>query len=602
VGLQQRNPTSDVAFSGTWSGTPGSRYTLVDDYPDAGNPITDGLTHGTTAGQGLFGFNAFSLPSDATNIVVRVNYYDFKNGAQACNIRVRIRCNDTTGRDAPSGSHNPNNGNGAITQRFQDYTTNPKTGVAWTVNDINGVGSNAISAFGWISTDANPTITLSSINLQVLYDSASEDAAVSTDVVYPNIYPGGIIRSGRRWPYTAGVRDMLPQAVVAQQNIAWFQQQPSPRFPSRFSAAHLQLYTKVSFRVEITPAMWRGIYPDRIAGRQGNYSGSIETFTQALLDSTPQPGDEGSPPWGQDQSVIGAYRRWQYQSFFGPNLIIEDEDAGPDVSGQYQAPTSGVIQSGKRFLYQPGVRVIVAPEQPPTVVPDINTWLGSYADFVIRSFQHPAYSPHHSLANLDPLGSAIEYWFQPLSEPVRNDRIIHPAYYDKASVRVDFRLEITPAMWTGYRPDVLYKRISARPWLPTGPIFPPTVDFKLAWIGQYPLWIDRRKPTHNVAPTWFGPDVPRPNIQFLYWLAHYPNFIERLRAQPELWPSYFGPEATLPETADDIDFFTWFIENIDFARGLTPSHYLQPASFWNPIEGLPDPSGHIVWYKRRRRP
>lgn len=170
MATQTRNPNSDVSFTGSWTGSAGTRFQSVDDYPDSGNPITDGLTHGTSAGEGLFGFIAFSIPAGSTGISVQVLYYDFKNAAQSCNIRARLRCGDSTGRDAPGGTHNPGNGNGNITQRTDDYgATNPKSGSAWTVNDINGVGANALTAFGTISTDANPTITVSSIQLQITY-------------------------------------------------------------------------------------------------------------------------------------------------------------------------------------------------------------------------------------------------------------------------------------------------------------------------------------------------------------------------------------------------------------------------------------------------
>lgn len=170
MATQTRNPTSDVSFTGTWTGSAGTRFQAVDDHPDSGNPIADGLTHGTTAGEGLMGFSVFTVPAGSTNISVQVIYYDFKNASQACNLRARIRCNDTTGRDAPGGTHNPGNGNGNITLRTDDYgANNPKTGAAWTVDDVNGVGTNGLTAFGVVSTDANPTITVSSILLQVTY-------------------------------------------------------------------------------------------------------------------------------------------------------------------------------------------------------------------------------------------------------------------------------------------------------------------------------------------------------------------------------------------------------------------------------------------------
>ena len=58
-----RNPTSDEAVSGTWTGTAGSRFAVVDDYPDSSG--ADELTHGTTAGNLTFGFSAFAVPAGA---------------------------------------------------------------------------------------------------------------------------------------------------------------------------------------------------------------------------------------------------------------------------------------------------------------------------------------------------------------------------------------------------------------------------------------------------------------------------------------------------------------------------------------------------------
>ncbi|HLE64394.1 MAG TPA: hypothetical protein VI750_14680 [Pyrinomonadaceae bacterium] len=169
MATQTRNPTSDVSFTGTWTAAP--RWSAVDDHPDSGNPIADGITHGTaTPGEGLFGFSAFTVPADSTAISVQVIYYDFKNGGPACNLQARIRCNDTTGQDSPGGTHNPGNGNANIALRTDDYgATNPKSGVAWTVDDVNGVGANGLTAFGVVSTDANPSITISSIIVQVTF-------------------------------------------------------------------------------------------------------------------------------------------------------------------------------------------------------------------------------------------------------------------------------------------------------------------------------------------------------------------------------------------------------------------------------------------------
>jgi len=164
MATKTRNPTSEVAVTGTWSGT--NRHLLLDDHPDSGNPIADGTTC-SAAGILAMGFSAFDVPAGSSGISVQVLYYDFKNGTGTAANGALIRCNDTTNRLA--GSHNPGNGNANIALRTVNYATNPKSAAAWTVNDVNGVGANGLTAFGISVTDASPTSTISSAILQVTY-------------------------------------------------------------------------------------------------------------------------------------------------------------------------------------------------------------------------------------------------------------------------------------------------------------------------------------------------------------------------------------------------------------------------------------------------
>ena len=164
MATKTRNPTSEVSITGTWSGT--SRHLIVDDYPDSANPAAD-VTTCSAVGEALFGFTAFDVPAGSTSISVQGLYYDFKNGSAASAISARIRCNDTTGRDV--ATHNPSNGNANIASRSDNYATNPKSGAAWTVDDVNGVGTNGLTAFGVRVSDASPSVALSSVQLQVTY-------------------------------------------------------------------------------------------------------------------------------------------------------------------------------------------------------------------------------------------------------------------------------------------------------------------------------------------------------------------------------------------------------------------------------------------------
>jgi hypothetical protein len=168
-----RDPTSDEAVSGTWSGSAGSRWTLVDDYPSASS--ADALTHGTTAGNITFGYSVFAIPAGSINISVQVLYYDGEASNGANNIGGRLKVG---GNYYNAATHNPSGTGG--TSRSDNWATNPKTSAAWTVDDINGVGTNALQAFGLVSTDANPTCWCSSIRLQVTYDPPSEGSLTAT--------------------------------------------------------------------------------------------------------------------------------------------------------------------------------------------------------------------------------------------------------------------------------------------------------------------------------------------------------------------------------------------------------------------------------------
>ncbi len=159
-----RNPTSDEAVAGTWDGTAGSRYTLVDDHPDSAG--TDYLTHGTTAGNLTFGFSAFSVPAGSSITNVQTIYYDQKTASQAAAAAGRLKVG---GAYYNATTHNPATG---WTLRTDTWTTNPKSTASWTVDDVNGVGANALQAFGFFSNDASPTIRFSSVIVQVTYSLA----------------------------------------------------------------------------------------------------------------------------------------------------------------------------------------------------------------------------------------------------------------------------------------------------------------------------------------------------------------------------------------------------------------------------------------------
>jgi len=168
-----RNPTSDEAASGTLSGSAGSRFTLVDDYPDTTG--ADILTFGTATAQITFGFSAFTIPTASTSISVQVQYYDGEaaNGANNCGGRLKVG-----GSYFNATTHNP--AGTTYTSRSDNFANNPQTAAAWTGDQINGIGANALQAFGIGSTDSNPTFRVSCVRIQVTYTPPTSSGTHAT--------------------------------------------------------------------------------------------------------------------------------------------------------------------------------------------------------------------------------------------------------------------------------------------------------------------------------------------------------------------------------------------------------------------------------------
>ena len=98
---------------------------------------------------------------------MQVRYYDAEpsNGNNNCAGRLKVG-----GNYYNAATHNPSGS--TYTARSDNWATNPKTAASWTVDDVNGVGANALQAFGFYSGDANPAIRFSCVELQVTYTPA----------------------------------------------------------------------------------------------------------------------------------------------------------------------------------------------------------------------------------------------------------------------------------------------------------------------------------------------------------------------------------------------------------------------------------------------
>jgi len=162
---QTRLPTGDHSYSGTWDKTT-NMYSYVDDDPWSDNDTTY-LLHGTTtAGYALFTFSAFTVPAGSviTNLQVTYRCRDDTSGTNRLNAALRVNNTDYLTTD---GGANPDPT--TYTDRTYSYTTNPATGSAWTVDDINGAGSYPLQAFGIRSSDCSPAIRITAVEAVVNY-------------------------------------------------------------------------------------------------------------------------------------------------------------------------------------------------------------------------------------------------------------------------------------------------------------------------------------------------------------------------------------------------------------------------------------------------
>jgi len=130
---------------------------------------TDAMFFSSASGSSyqLFTSSAFSVPAGAQNIRLRITYRgcDKVQTAATNNLRAGIKVNGVLYSTTDSGS------NTGITPTTYTYTftTNPKTTVAWTVAEINGVSGDKLEQWGVATSDSNPVTLVSMVYAEVLY-------------------------------------------------------------------------------------------------------------------------------------------------------------------------------------------------------------------------------------------------------------------------------------------------------------------------------------------------------------------------------------------------------------------------------------------------
>jgi hypothetical protein len=167
---QKRFPGGDVSSSGPWvvyPSSPNTKYDKVNEsaYDGDSTYLTLGATSGMPPGHALFSFSNFLVPSNATISSLTVGYYARDELTGSNNLRVAIRVGGTDYLTTDTGA---NPGTGYVLRTY-NFTLNPKTGFLWTIDEINGAGSDHLEAFGINSSDANPPIRITQIYSQVNY-------------------------------------------------------------------------------------------------------------------------------------------------------------------------------------------------------------------------------------------------------------------------------------------------------------------------------------------------------------------------------------------------------------------------------------------------
>ncbi|MDT8442095.1 MAG: CxxxxCH/CxxCH domain-containing protein [Desulfuromonadales bacterium] len=160
-----RYPSGDIAvnYGTVFPAAPTTHFDKVDEAAADG---AASYIQATGNGQkDVFSFSSFSVPAGATDISVSITYVAQKTGAQGASMTSLLRIG---GVDYTGAAVDP--ANGVFTQYSDNWTTNPATGAAWTIAEVNGTdGTNPLQGIGVTVTDANPQSQVTQMYVSVSY-------------------------------------------------------------------------------------------------------------------------------------------------------------------------------------------------------------------------------------------------------------------------------------------------------------------------------------------------------------------------------------------------------------------------------------------------
>jgi len=161
---QDRLPTSKINFSSPWSPTGCSNsnaYQCVDDPIGNPNNNTDYIRDNNSSGrEATFGFSVFTVPVGSAITSVRVTYVAVVNSGSTATIQAALKVGGTGGQNTYTATAQTLST--SWTTYSADWTTNPRTGSAWTVDDVNGAvgaGNNSLKGMGVVSGSGDEKVT-----------------------------------------------------------------------------------------------------------------------------------------------------------------------------------------------------------------------------------------------------------------------------------------------------------------------------------------------------------------------------------------------------------------------------------------------------------
>jgi len=177
-----RYPESDdPETDGTFAYVPSSPETVWDKVDDPWEFFDDDSTyviHQSNETNYTADSTAFAVPDGVTISNLRIVVRHKKIGSGAASIETSIKVG---GNWYDTDITNPTQDVWSDTNT--DYPNNPDTSQPWTVDQINGIGANALDTFGWYVTDADPDVYVTNVALRVSYFGEVKTLAGSSDGV-----------------------------------------------------------------------------------------------------------------------------------------------------------------------------------------------------------------------------------------------------------------------------------------------------------------------------------------------------------------------------------------------------------------------------------